>query len=421
MAKKLFYRYYIDVMFEEQVAGRVLVLDTFYLGPVGVFVIGLYIGYKMILTLQGIGEKPGKFLHNLIRDILHTMILCTIGYAYFYMLVMLLAEDVYVSAVISGLFAIWLSVVILTGDNADKIKYRKIISIITGLMILLVFLQGCDMDVRIYRYGMRPERYVGMVLFLFEICAMLVHYYGKGKYGKLLPLFGMLVVITFYVPCINMNSVSNRWQMSLLKKYYQAVCDKEVISRSAYERLKDSYDYLSWWAWAKMDDKMDKEIEDYDIYEKNFVVKLKQQYPEADLTQSDYHIILCSHMAEEVEDSGYSYTSWLKQNSCYVKEEDGGIAVDFSAFQFIRGETGEIITADISELIENAIEYEKEYPYVSGEQCSEAMKKYSCIELDDDTVLYINECEVVYDDGVKNAEPYFKWCIIDISAKLCQY
>lgn len=186
MAEKLFYWYYIDVMFGEQVAGRVLVLDTFYLGPVGVFVIGSYFGFKMILTLQGMGEKLGEFRHNLIRDVLHTMILCAIIYAYSHMLVILLAEKVYVSAAISGLFAIWLSVVILAGDNADKIKYGKIISIMSGLMIPLIFLQGCDMTVRIYRYGMRPERYVGMVLFLFEICAMLVHYFGKGKFKRFL-------------------------------------------------------------------------------------------------------------------------------------------------------------------------------------------------------------------------------------------
>lgn len=115
MAEELFYRYYFDMF--GQTDGMILVLDTFYLGPVGVFVIGLYFGLKVILTIKDMGEKPGKFLHSLGRDVLHTIILCVTGYAYFYMLVVLLVEELYVSAVISVLFAAWLSVVVLAGNH----------------------------------------------------------------------------------------------------------------------------------------------------------------------------------------------------------------------------------------------------------------------------------------------------------------
>lgn len=412
MAEELLYHYYYDMA--ERVDGMILVLDTFYLGPVGVLVIGLYFGIKVIVTIKDMGEKPGKFLHSLGRDVLYTIILCVTGYVYFYMLVMLLAEELYVSAVISGLFAVWLSVVILAGDGA-KTRYGKIISIVTALMLPLISLQGCDIAVRICRHGMRPERYVGMILFIFEIIAVFIHYFRKGQYGRLLPLFGLLVVITFYMPLINMNSVSKRWQMSFLQKYYQAACDGEVTSQLAYERLKYSYSYLKWWA------EMEEEIEPYNIYEKSFVVKLKEQYPEADLTRSDYHFITCTHMADDVEEAGYSYAAWLKQNNCYDEEGENGIDVDFSCFQFVDNNTGEIITVDISEFVEKAVEYEKAYPDVSDEGCSEAMKEYCRIKLDDDTLLYIYKFHVMYDDGVRNAEPCFRWCSIDISGELWKH
>ena len=41
-----------------------------------------------------------------------------------------------------------------------------------------------------------------------------------------------------------MNELSNLWQMSFLKKYYRAVCDGELTSELAYERLTRSYQYL---------------------------------------------------------------------------------------------------------------------------------------------------------------------------------
>ena len=320
MAEELLYHYYFDMF--GQTDGMILVLDTFYLGPVGVLVIESYLGIKMILTINDMGEKPGKFLHSLGRDVLHTIILCVTCYAYFYMLVVLHVEELYVSAAISALFAVWLSVVILVGDGADKTRYGKIISILTGLLIPLISVQGCDIAVRIYRYGMSPGRYVGMILFIFEISALLVYYFRKEQYGKLLPFFGLLVVITFFVPFINRNSVSKRWQMSFLQKYYQAACDGEVNTQLAYERLKYSYSYLKWWA------EMEEEIEPYNIYEKSFVVKLKEQYPEADLTRSDYHFITCTHMADDVEEAGYSYAAWLKQNNCYDEEGENGIKIE---------------------------------------------------------------------------------------------
>ena len=410
MAEELLYHYYYDMA--ERVDGMILVLDTFYLGPVGVLVIGFYFGIKVIVTIKDMGEKPGKFLHSLGKDVLHTIILCVTCYAYFYMLVVLHVEELYVSAAISALFAVWLSVVILVGDGADKTRYGKIISILTGLLIPLISVQGCDIAVRIYRYGMSPGRYVGMILFIFEISALLVCYFRKEQYGKLLPFFGLLVVITFFVPFINRNSVSKRWQMSFLRKYYQAACDGELTSQLAYERLKYSYSYLMWWA------EMEEEIEPYNIYEKSFVVKLKEQYPEADLTMPDYHFITCAHMADDVEEAGYSYAAWLNENSCYDEKDENGIEVDFSSFQFVENNTGRIITADISEFVEKAIAYEKAYPDASNEQCSEVMKEYSRIELDDNMILYISKFHVMYDDGVRNAEPYFGWCSIDIGGEL---
>lgn len=126
-------------------------------------------------------------------------------------------------------------------------------------------------------------------------------------------------------------------------------------------------------------------------------------------------------MADDVGEKGYSYAAWLKQNSCYDEKGENGIDVDFSCFQFVENNTGEIITADISEFVEKAIAYEKAYPDVSDGRCCEVMKEYSRIELDDNTVLYIYKFHVMYDDGVRNAVPYFKWCSIDIGGKLLKY
>lgn len=413
MAEEFFYRYYFDM--SEQVHGMVLILDTFYFGPVGVLVLGLYLGPQMILAFRNMDGETGETLFTtIVWDTLRVIVFCAAGYAYFYMLVILVSAQMKVFAVISALFGIGLAVVILAGSYINKTKYRRIVSILYYLFIPLICFQGYDVIVRICRYGITPERYVGTVLIIFEIGTFFIRYFMKGRYGNLIAFFGLLVVITFYIPNINMNSVSNRCQMSLLKEYYQAACDGDVTSKLAYERLKNSYSYLSW------QDEMREEIEAYDIYEKSFAVRLKEQYPAADLTRSDYHFITCTHMADAVGEAGYSYASWVIQNSCYNRDGEDKIDVDFSCFQFIDSNTREMIIVDISNFVEKGIAYERAYPDVSDGQGSDFLKEYSRIELDADTVLYISKFDVMYDAGIRNAEPYFEWVSINISGILLE-
>lgn len=68
---------------------------------------------------------------------------------------------------------------------------------------------------------------------------------------------------------------------------------------------------------------------------------------------------------------------------------------------------------DISGFVEQCMED------ALGGECTR-MKAYNCIELDEDTILYINRFDAEYFDGIKNAEPFIKWKYIDINGILLQ-
>lgn len=51
LAEGVFHKYYFE--YTEQIYGTILVMGIFYLGPVGVLVMGLYLGPEMIFTLRG--------------------------------------------------------------------------------------------------------------------------------------------------------------------------------------------------------------------------------------------------------------------------------------------------------------------------------------------------------------------------------
>ena len=405
------------VMFVCAIIEELFFDEFFFLSSVGeIFIIGLYLAPKMILALRDMDEEPDKILHTIVKYILPVFTLCAMGIVYLYMLKILFLAQMpsnEVFRIVSALFCIWLPVWIMTGYYTDKTKYMMIISIQPYLFIPLIFLQGYSIGIRIYQYGMTPERYLGVMLLIFEIITLVIQHFWKGQYEKLLPFLGLLVAIAVFAPGINMNKASDLWQLSFLKKYYQAVCNGEELSEAAYGRLTGAYVYL-------MDrPEMQGAIKQYDIYEESFAAKLKEQeIKTTNVTKLNTYHVHCCQMVGDIELNGYSGMSMLNQNSCYDNVRVDDVNVDFSAFKFVRHETGEMITADISEFAERCMAYIEEFPDASKEKCSAAMKEYNRVELDEDTIFYVNHFEIKYYDGIKDSKPYFEWRDIDISGIL---
>ena len=407
------------VIFVCTIIEELLFEEYYYLSAVGeIFIVGFYFAPKMILALRDMNEEPDKILHTIVKYILPVFTLCAMGIVYLYMLKILFLMQMpsnEVFSIISALFCIWLPVWIMTGYYKDETKYMMIISILPYLFIPLILLQGYSMGIRIYQYGMTPERYLGIMLLIFEIGTLVIRHLWKEQYEKLLPFLGLLVVIAVFVPGINMNKASDLWQLSFLKKYYQAIENGETISEVEYGRLTGAYYYL------KDRPGMREAIKPYDIYEESFAVKLKaQETKPTNLTKLNSYHIHCCQMVGDIELRGYSEMSMLNQNSCYDNVRADGTNVNFSNFQFVKRETGELLMADISGFAEKCMAYIEEFPGATKEECSAAMKEYNRIELDDDTILYVNHFEIKYYDGIKDSEPYFEWRDIDISGILLQ-
>lgn len=382
-----------------------------------ILVLGFYLAPKMVLALRNVYEEPGKVICTIVKYILPAFMFCAVGMVYLYIVRILLFTQMpsnEVFSIVSALFCLGLPVCIMAGYYKDETKYMKMVSFFPYLFAPLILLQIYSIGIRIYEYGLTPGRYMGIMLIIFETGALIIRRFWEEKYERLLPFFALLVVIAVFVPGINMNKVSNLWQMSFLKKYYQAVESGKTLSELEYERLTGANEYL-----VDRPD-MQKAIEPYNIYDESFAAKLKEQYVGDRLTQYDRYRIHCCQMVGDLDVGGYSKMSMLNQNSCYDEVGEDGISVDFSSFQFVKRETGEALTADISEFAQKCMEYKKNFPDASVEECSAAMKEHNRIRLDDGSVLYVNHFEVKYYDGVRDAEPYFEWISINISGILLE-
>ena len=62
--------------------------------------------------------------------------------------------------------------------------------------------------------------------------------------------------------------------------------------------------------------------------------------------------------------------------------------------------------------------YEVEHPNANSDVISDVMRKENCIQIDENTVLYLNHFQIKYNVGVRCGEPYFEWRKPTISGML---
>jgi len=392
-----------------------------------VLVMGLYLAPMCIISIRDMSNEPGAFLRTIVKYILMIWSVCGMAIVYLYVLKILILWEIpsnEIFSIVSALFCSGMPVWLMFPYYEDDTHYYKIFSRLPYLFAPLICLQLYSMIVRIGQYGVTPDRYMGMALILFEIATLFIWRFLKKKHELILLFLCLLVFMAFFVPGVNMYQISDLSQSHFLKKYYQEVLDGGEISASAYERLKGSYKYLS------CQERTKELAAEYDIYEDGFVQKLNvTEIVDTMLTKYDTHAIHCCQLVGALDVGEYRAMDMLNQADCYNDRIDGpieafypnqdgekvtvsygsGIPIDFSAFQFIKRATGETVTVDISEFAWKCMLYEKEHPNAGITEMSDAMRENNRIQIDEDTVLYLNHFQIRYSEGVKGGEPYFEW------------
>lgn len=402
-----------------------------------ILIIGLYLVPMCLSGLRDMKDEPGAFLKTVVKYIMLLLSACGMAIVYFYVLKILILWEMpsnEVFSIVSALFCLGMPVWLMMEAYADDTRYYKVFSKLPYLFSPLIVLQLYSMVVRISQYGVTPERYMGMMLILFEVVTLFIWHFGKKKRETMLAFLCLLVFIAFWMPGINMYRVSNLCQQSFLKKYYQEVLDGKEISGLAYERLKGSYQYL------KSQEQTEAFAMQYDIKEESFVAMLKEiEITDSTLTEYETHDIHCCQMVGELDVADYQKMDMLNQAECYnsmgldgsfetfYPGQNGeritisygsGYPLNFSEFQFVKRGTGETITVDISNFAWRCMLYEMEHPDADSDEISAAMREENCIPIDENTVLYLNHFQIKYKVGVQYGEPYFEWLRPTISGML---
>lgn len=382
-----------------------------------ILITGLYFAPQCLAALSDMRDTPGYFIKTIVKYVLSCMTICSMAVVYLYMLKIIIMFEIpsnEIFSIVSVLFCLGIPIWIVVGYYRDETKYSKVLSVLPYVFAPLIILQIYSMGIRIYEHGMTNERYMGVMLIVFEIGTVIIWKLCKQKYEVLIKLLAIIIVVSVFVPVVNMESVSNTWQTVFLQKYLQEVMDGKELTDLEYERMVGAYKYLS--------DKHKMQTSTYDEF-----IQIVGEHTSLTPKLTDYETyhIHCCQMVGDLELGGYKKLSMLNQDESYDNLNSSGradsrLGVDFSQFKFIVRETGEEIVVDISDFAQRCIEYGKEHPKADKEITSAEMKPYNRIELDDGRILYINHFELRYSEGIKDGKDYFKWSNVNLGAMLLQ-
>lgn len=384
-----------------------------------VLLTGIYYVPACIMAMSNMNnEIEDRVSLLLIKYVLSGMTVCALLIVYIYLLKILIMWEMpsnEIFGIVAGLFCIGMPIWIIDYFYRDDTKYMRFLQILPYGLIPMIPVQTYAICLRVYHNGMTPSRYVGIAMVLFEIIMLFVWYFWKEKLERTLLIIGMGIIVSVFVPGINMYSMSDKWQSSFLRTYYQKVLSQGELTQEEYERLEGAYDYLKWEAGK------DNLIKEFDIYDADFAEQLVTLgIDEDNLTQKRYHSIHCCQMVGNLDISAYSSFDMLNQDDRYQAFGDDRLLVDFSAFRFYRrGSDGqEVIIVDLSDFADRCFTYEEEHPDTGKDEYSRIMKPYTKIVIDENTVLYLNHFEVDYRDGIEEGKEFFEVSSVNISGML---
>lgn len=405
----------------------ILIIDLLFLsgssslyGYAAILVTGVYYAPACIMALNDLSnEISDRISIIVIKYVLSVMTICALAIVYLYLLKILIMREIpsnEIFRIVTGLFCIGMPIWILDYFYRDDTKYMHFLLKLPYGMIPLIPMQTYAICVRIYHNGMTPIRYIGVCMIIFEVIMLFVWYFWKEKLERVLLILGAIIIVAVFIPGSNMFRVSNEWQSTILINYYSKVNYMLVeLTQEEYDRLEGAYKYL------KRDPQMKELVETFDIYDADFARRIATMGIEgAEPVQTQHHNIHCCQMVGNLDINGYSEFAMLNQDEAYDKRGDERLPVDFSAFRFYKRGSGEqdTITVDLSEFADRCIDYENEHPNTGPIECGEAMKPYTEIVIDSNTVLYLNHFQISYNEGMKDGEEFFEVTSVNISGML---
>lgn len=127
------------------------------------------------------------------------------------------------------------------GNRLELVTIMHIAGRLPWLFVPLIFLQMYSVGIRIWQFGITPQRYLGIVWIVIEILYLCLYFRGAEKVGKIFPICMVISGVIWALPGANVYDISFYSQIHNLK----LLESKEELSGAEKEKLGGAYYYLN--------------------------------------------------------------------------------------------------------------------------------------------------------------------------------
>lgn len=201
-----------------------------------------------ILCLHYIHKDIFAVVRIVIKYIVYPLVLIVTGVLYLYLIKILFTREIpsnLLYSIILWLIVVGLFVYILLYNKETGIS-KKVLSILPYLFIVLYFVQIYSLYLRINAYGITEVRYLGIVILLIELLALIWIMLGKFEWLKYILLVMVVCnIVSFSLPYVNMKSVSINNQVKRITNIYKEGTSFDDYSIEEKSIMSSAYWYLS--------------------------------------------------------------------------------------------------------------------------------------------------------------------------------
>ncbi len=325
------------------------------------------------------------FARVLVKYVLLPVVLIIFVIIYAYVLKILIRRDIpsnEIYGILTGLFLAGMPTWTMMENFEKESIWRKVSDKLPILFAPLILLQIYSIGVRVWSYGVTPERYLGVLWIILEVIYLVLHQVRRKQTGEMILIAAFALAFALLAPFLNMYRASIASQGRILAQYKKA----DELTDEMQKKIKGAYTYLQGASGG----------EEYirQRYTKEEIAKIEGFSDESwgYRERGDRLYMTADTQVNDVDIRGYSrmqrvnrrYDSSVELKQIPLGTEDGG----------------EIGTADIEILLKEYINYgvgqstEDDSSYVD---ISEYVLLHHEIEIDEGRKLVVTYVDIDYD------------------------
>ena len=216
--------------------------DYTLLARIEILILGIYYVPALLYSLCNIEEKVSKFSKVVIKYVLGTLVIVAFAIIYTYIIKIIILRDIpsnQIFRILTALFILGCPIWTMIESFNEDTAIDKINKWLPKLFIPFIALQIYSIGVRILENGITENRYLCIVLIIFEIIYTIIKL-RKKEVGKTILVFVALTIISTVMPYINMNNISKISQYNNLKIFKE----KTEYTEEEKQKIYGGYSYL---------------------------------------------------------------------------------------------------------------------------------------------------------------------------------